>query len=301
MSSSSKLLPSGPASPVGMNWLLGCTRAARDRLNSPAIRAVLLEMEHWVPLLRSMHRRVYEREFAIIVPFARRFRGVYSNFLEATNAAPVGKPIGYDNSAAATLMPPSGSVWLSDYPVLFWLSRTLAECPTILDVGGYTGISYYSYSKYLSYPEDLQWTIYDVPAVAAAGAAIADRKKSHGLLFTTEINHDMNAHTVLASGSLQFSEKSFPDLLSLMGRLPAHLIVNKTPLTDRLDFVTLQDLGPAVCPYWIFNRTKFIESVRDLGYELVDSWANEELSCHIPFHEDHDVPKYSGVYFRANR
>jgi putative methyltransferase (TIGR04325 family) len=290
-----------PVAPAGPNWLRDFKRAARARLTTPGVRAVLLEMERWVPLMRSMLRRIYEREFATIVPFARRFRGVYSSFLAATAAAPASKPIGYDNAAAARMMPPTGPVWLSDYPVMFWLHRTLAECPVLLDIGGYTGISYYSYAKYLTYPEDLQWTIYDVPAVAAAGAEIAEREQSRGLRFTTEINRDTNPHTVLACGSLQVSEISFAELLSRMGKLPTHLIINKTPLTDLPDYVTLQDLGPSACPYWIFNRAKFIESIQELGYELIDSWANEELSCRIPFHEDHGVSKYSGLYFKAIR
>jgi putative methyltransferase (TIGR04325 family) len=252
-----------------------------------------------VPLLRSWHEREYEREFARVVPYARRFRGVYATFQDAIGATPGAKPVGYDNPAAATFMEPSGPLWLSDYPVLFWLEKALAESPSLLDIGGYVGISYYSYRKYLPYPENLQWTIYDVPAVTAAGVEIARRENARGLEFTNAIQSSTRAHTVLASGSVQFIETGFADLLSQMTTLPAHLIINKTPLTELADFVTLQDLGPAVCPYWILNRAKFIGSIEGLGYELIDSWSNAELKCEIAFHPAHGVSSYSGLYFRA--
>ena len=134
------------------------------------------------------------------------------------------------------------------------------------------------------YPENLEWIIQDVPAVASAGTEIARNQKSRGLSFTTDITSVLRPHAVLAAGSLQFIEHDFSDLLRRMGALPTHLIVNKTPLTDRPEFVTLQDLGPAVCAYRIFNRAKLVRSIEALGYRLVDSWSNLDFSCRIPFH-----------------
>lgn len=260
---------------------------------------ILQWMELKVPWLRSLHERQYERRFARLTPFARRFQGVYATFEEAATAAPKSKPVGYDNTAAATLMSHSGPLWLSDYPVLFWLERALIEEPSVLDIGGYVGISYYSFRSYLHYPEELNWLIYDVPAVTQAGIEIARRERSRGLSFTSEINSNMQVHTVLALGSVQFSEQSLPELLSRLAKLPSHLILNKLPLSDVPDFVTLQDLGPAVCPYRIFNRATFIRSVEDLGYRLADRWTNAEFGCEIPFHPDRNVPSYTGLYFTA--
>jgi putative methyltransferase (TIGR04325 family) len=262
-------------------------------------KAILEWAGERVPLARMLYEREYERRFAQIVPFARRFRGVYTTFSEAIAAAPQGKPVGYDNPKAATFMAPSGPLWLSDYPVLFWLEKALAECPTLLDVGGYVGISYYSFRRHLCYPHDLQWLIYDVPAVTEAGTEIAQREDSRGLAFTAQLDSGIQAHTVLACGSMQFIEQPFDELLLRLASLPRHLIINKTPLTDGLEFVTLQDLGPAVCPYRISNRTKFVESIEKLGYRLVDSWANVEFSCRIPFHSGRSVTSYTGLYFKA--
>jgi putative methyltransferase (TIGR04325 family) len=275
-------------------------RAARSLWDSPVTQTLLGGTGAWLPPMRMLHERLYEREFARVVPWARRFRGVYATFEEATRAAPATKPVGYNNPGAATFMQPCRDLSISDYPVLFWLQRTLQESPTLLDIGGYVGISYYTYQRYLHYPENLTWVIQDVPAVIGVGAEIARREHSP-LLFVAEITSALKCQTVLADGSLQFIEKAFTDLLMQMDSLPKHLIVSKMPLTDLPDFVTLQDLGPAVCPYKIFNRTKFIESVEALGYKVVDSWANSDLGCRIPFYPKHTVPGYSGLYFQSSK
>ncbi len=276
-------------------------RLGKTLLDSPATRALLEWTESWLPPLRYLHERLYEREFARVVPWARRFRGVYGTFEEAIRAAPASKPVGYDNPDAASFMQASGALLPSDYPVLFWLGKALEESPLLLDIGGYVGISYYSYRNYLNYPENLQWVVNDVPAVTAAGIEIARRQDSRGLSFTAEIGSALSPRTVLAAGSLQFIEQNLSDLLLRMGALPTNLIVSKTPITDLPDFVTLQDLGPAVCPYRIFNRKQFIQSIESLGYRLVDSWANIDFNCRIPFHPDRTVPNYSGLYFRAGK
>jgi putative methyltransferase (TIGR04325 family) len=270
-------------------------------LASPAAQAVLEWVEGWLPPLRYLHGRLYEREFARVVPWARRFCGVYSTFEEAIRSAPAGKPIGYDNSGAATFMQPSSAVLPSDYPVLFWLEKAIAASPKLLDIGGYVGNSYYSYRNYIRYPENLEWIIHDVRAVTTAGIEIARHQDSRGLSFTTEITSGLSPQTVLAAGSLQFIEQNFSDLLMRLGVIPTNLIVNKTPMTDLPEFVTLQDLGPAVCPYRIFNRAKFIQSIESLGYRLVDTWANIDFDCRIPFHPDRCVPSYSGMYFKVDK
>jgi putative methyltransferase (TIGR04325 family) len=275
-------------------------RTARRLVGSPVAKAAIDFADEWFPGARALHLRAYQRDFARISPWARRFLGVYASFPEALLAAPLGKPIGFDNAAAAVSMPAAGPLWLSDYPVLYWLEKALAESPTVLDIGGFVGTSYYSYRNYLSNPGDLRWLIQDVPAVTALGAEMARRESAISLAFTNEITSDLKAHTVLASGSLHFIEERFPELLLRMAALPAHLIVNKTPLSDHPDFVTLHDLGPAVCPYWIFNRAKFIESIQGLGYRLLDTWQNLELGCSIPFHPDRSVESYSGLHFRLD-
>jgi hypothetical protein len=57
-------------------------------------------------------------------------------------------------------------------------------------------------------------------------------------------------------------------------------------------------MGPALSPYRIANRDEFLKSADELGYELIDSWDNPEFGCYIPFHADHLVREFSGLYLR---
>src|ERR1700690_3917856 len=103
-------VPNSPATPVPAQAVVRSGPAGTIRrigkalLASPSTQAALEHTEAWLPPLRYLHARLYEREFARVVPWARRFRGVYATFDEAVRAAPATKPVGYDNPAAASFM-----------------------------------------------------------------------------------------------------------------------------------------------------------------------------------------------------
>ncbi len=273
-------------------------RLAASCLQSSRVKAAIDGIERHSSLVRSWHNFAYDRHFARITPWARDFRGVYGSFEEAMRNAPAGKSVGYDNEAAATFLPACGSLIPSDYPVLFWLGPAMKEGAAIFDLGGYVGISYYSYRGYLQYPPGLRWTIYDVPAVLEAGRKLAAERESLGLHFTDNLQDANGADVMLALGSLQFIERPLAESLSALQRPPEHLILNKLPLADGPQFVTLQNFGPGVCPNYIFNRKAFTDSLVSSGYEVIDTWDNAEFACHIPFHPDKYVPRYSGMYLR---
>src|SRR3546814_12163657 len=59
---------------------------------------------------------------------------------------------------------------VSDYPLVFWLGRLIADGQrSVFDLGGHIGVSYYGFRKYTDYPPDLSWTIHDLPSEMAAG------------------------------------------------------------------------------------------------------------------------------------
>ncbi|MDQ6707443.1 MAG: TIGR04325 family methyltransferase [Acidobacteriota bacterium] len=262
-------------------------------------RAKIEALEARIPPLVALHRAVNNRRFSRRSDWARLFHGVYGSFAEATGDAPKNFPVGYDNPAAATfLIQEDWKILPSDYPVLFWLARALPESRLLFDFGGYVGISYYSYRKYLDYPEGLRWRICDVPAVTRTGEELAARKPSSGLCFTNRFEDAENADILLACGSLQFVETQFAEKLKLLTHKPKHILLNKLPLSPGKTCVTLQNMGPAVCPYYIFNDNEFIGSIHDSGYDLVDRWENPEFGARIPFHPENSVERFSGLYFR---
>lgn len=249
------------------------------------------------PIRRALERR-----------YLRRFRtergagcwaGVFGSFAEAAAAAPRQLPLGYDQPAAATLYddrPTRASA--KDYPVLFWLQRILGPSSSVFDFGGHVGVSYYVYRQYLERDSPLDWTVCDVPAVVEAGEIRARARGESELRFTTRFEDCSGAHVLLASGSLQYVEPSLSTLLSGLPVRPRHVLINKLPTHSDREFVTLQSLGVAYCPYRISARDALPASLASLGYEEVDSWENPEARTRLPFHPEASPITWRGHYFR---
>ena len=139
----------------------------------------------------------------------------------------------------------------------------------------------------------------DVPAVVESGAALAaEEGAADRLRFTTAFADASGADVLLAAGSLQYVETPLAELLGGLASPPAHILINKTPTHATREFVTLQNIGLAFCPYRIHRRDALPASLQAIGYELVDSWENADLRCEVPFHPDAGPIVYVGHYFR---
>ncbi len=227
-------------------------------------------------------------------------RGVYANFAEATAAAPRTKPLGYDAANAGSwYLDKLNGVQLEDYPVLFWLKRAFADSRSVFEIGGHVGVAYYGFSRVLEYPQDLTWTILDVPSVMEAGEALARERGQTNLHFAhSGLSAITGADIVLAAGSLQYIEANLATILSDCRQLPKHVLINVTPVYDGPGFTTIQNVGSVYCAYHIFNRQEFLDSLEAIGYRLVDSWAKPR-SLRVPGHPDKALDHYSGFYFQA--
>src|SRR4249920_2805602 len=89
-----------------------------------------------------------------------RFRGVWPSYEEALLAIPAERLAGYDHSALGRqYIDTMDKARSSDYPLLFWLDKALAECSSVFDYGGNIGVSYYKFGRYVKYPADLRWLV----------------------------------------------------------------------------------------------------------------------------------------------
>lgn len=185
-----------------------------------------------------------------------------------------------------------------DYPVIFWLRSILNNEFTLLDFGGNLGLAYYSYRKYLDYPDNFQWIVVDLPDSVKAGKELAKKiDNSEKLSFTSELKEVKNPDILLTCGALQYIEKSLAKILDESNFNPQYIIVQRVPFYEGEEYITLQNLGSSAVPYKIQNRTQFIKEICALGYELIDSWKNNR-TCFIPFHPECFVEGYHGFYFR---
>jgi putative methyltransferase (TIGR04325 family) len=249
-----------------------------------------------LPVVGQVLELDYAREFARRP--RNRFRGVYASFAEAEASVPANERVGYDHAELAGMyrhrMEKANQ---SDYAVLFWMKGILDAGSFVFDFGGHVGVSYHGWRSYLGYPPGMRWLVHDVPAIVKVGAELATDRPSAGLGFTSELADARGCTIFLAAGSLQYVEESLPALLTRIGPLPRHLIVNKLPMYDGESFVTVQSTGRAFHPYRIYNRAAFVAEVTALGYRVVDDWSNREQHCEIPFTRGRDIDAYSGYYF----
>ena len=268
-------------------------------------------MKSWIkklPYVKQAYDRYHEKEYK--QKFATTgygsFWGVFESFDRARSAAPKTKPIGYNDAELAQEYRRmlEQNAWENshliirsyDYPVLFWLKSIFSEgCTRVIDFGGNIGVHYYSYSQYLEFPKNLGWTICEVPEIAKVGEEISIQRATKNLFFTSNTDSFNDRDILIASGSIQYVE----DIASTLDRCeqkPKHLLINRLPLYDGERFVTLQNGGNVFYPQFIFNKTEFVQSIEQIGYETIDIWEDRHDSCYIPFHQGRSLSFYSGLY-----
>jgi putative methyltransferase (TIGR04325 family) len=188
----------------------------------------------------------------------------------------------------------------SDYPVLFYLDRLSPVASSLFDLGGNVGNLFYSYSKYLAFPGDFVWTVYDMERTLELGRQLAHERGEKRLRFTADLE-GLDGHDVLlVSGALHYVESPLPDVLRRLSSKPSHVFINRTPMTNVRSVVTVQDAGDSLFACKIILRQELIAGMEKIGYVLVDQWSVPELSVHIPFYPEYSVSHYTGLYFQLS-
>ncbi|HLN02609.1 MAG TPA: methyltransferase, TIGR04325 family [Bryobacteraceae bacterium] len=235
-----------------------------------------------------------------ILALGSPFRGLFQTMEQAEAAAPRSRKFGYDNRQAAELYQQCLAPRWGDYALIYWLSRLIQGGSELLDIGGNIGVVFYAFEKYLCYPSDFKWVVYDLPASVEAGKRFVKDHPREALVFTTRLGDCPNPAILLASGALQYIDRPLSDMLASFSSPPKHVLVNKLPVSDGPPFVTLQDIGPSVCPYRAFNRAEFTASLTSSGYDLVDQWNIGDLRCRVRLHPSRRA-SYVGMYFRLSQ
>jgi putative methyltransferase (TIGR04325 family) len=252
-----------------------------------------------MPTIRTIaHSSFGQLVFDFALGLGSHYRGIYASLEQARAAAPASRQFGYDNPQAAKLYRRHIQLRWGDHAVLYWLSQTMAPASRLFDIGGNIGISFYAFEPYLHYPPEFQWRVYELPAAVELGRRFQQENPRSQLAFTTSLDDMAECDLVLASGALQYIDWNLADEFANRSHRPQHVLINKLPMYDGPEFVTLQDIGPTICAYRIFNQKNFMHSLEQLGYELVDQWEIGDLQCRIPFHPSRTVRAYRGMYFK---
>lgn len=251
-----------------------------------------------LPPLLAWRRARFERYFATATN-VNAYYGVFDTWEAAQASAPPTKPIGYDNPASAELHRDATTPLTSDYPAMHWLARALSTGATqVLDIGGHLGQKYYAFRDRLPLPASSRWTVYDVAAVADAGAAIArQRDPARQLTFTTSVPASLEHTVVFASGSVQYLPQGLAALLSGTSPRPARIVVNTAALHPDRSFYTLNSIGTAFCPYRVQHEAEFLQQLAALGYVVDDRWETPK-PFRVAFSPEVSLDRFVGLALR---
>jgi putative methyltransferase (TIGR04325 family) len=239
----------------------------------------------------------YERLFSSPGGYALN-RGVYRSFAEANRSAPRRACTGEHKAEYSDRI---DRIFPYDYPVLYWLHPVVASMKRVFDIGGNIGVHYYSYRRYLDFSTHLVWQVCEVPRIAESGIERAKKEQAEKLLFTSDFKGADGADLIFAAGSVQYIEfPRFARLLQSLNRKPIHILINKVPLYNGEEFVSLQNGGSSFTPRYVFNREEFVGGICQVGYDLIDSWLVPDRQFLLPGDSHHSFGPSSGLYFRAS-
>lgn len=248
-----------------------------------------------------MPARIVIGRLKLLSPIPRRFSGAYASHAQALSAAAAGQLAGYDHDEVAEVsFEKMCQVMVWDYPVLFWLERLLPQVGRLVDAGGHMGTKFRAFRSFLPIDGEVDWVVYDLPAIVRAGRARAAQEGLNGLAFTDDLATVAGADLFLASGLLQYLDVPLSELLHRLPSLPRHLIINKLAVREGKAVVTLERIGKAMVPYQIRNRQGFMAELSGLGYNVIDRWTIPSLSHVIDTHPELGASQSMGLYLRLD-
>jgi len=225
------------------------------------------------------------------------FNGCFGSWDEAMAAIPSDRLAGWDHDAAAAIFDAPLSRQPSVYASMFWLSQLLRPGDRIVDLGGGAAITHRLHTARAPLPGGVRWTVVETPAVARFGAGLVEKGDLDGVAFVDSLDAAGACDVFFSAGAMQYMPDGLATLKSALAKRPRAIVLNKLPLAAAADYWTLQNFGPAICPYRVWRRSDFIAAVTAQGYVLKDAWDVAELACDIPFHPELCVRAFAGLTF----
>lgn len=265
-------------------------------------RLGLEEQVKSLPGIRVWRARRQYAHFLSADGFAS-FYGVFEDFAQARAKLPESREFDQRVLAEEHRDVRIHRLYPYDYPVIYWLQVAfLKGAVRVFDIGGSIGVHYHAYHRVLPYPAALSWQVCDLPEIVKFGKEVADQRDSPELTFTDSLDmSSTDVDVLLSAGTLQYIEGGYPhQLLAGCRKHPAHVILNKLPVTDGEEFVVASNIGEgAYAPTQIFSQSRLIGGMEAEGYRLVDLWDVLERDMYIPSHPEKSLEHFTGMYFEA--
>ncbi len=163
------------------------------------------------------------------------------------------------------------------FPLLAGLLRAALENDgvlTVFDFGGGFGTSYFQCRHFLEPVRLLRWLIVDQPSHIECGRRDFQSDELRFFATPAEVFGQHQPNVLLLSGVLPWLPSPYDLLSQLLPYAIPYLIVDRTFfLTRGVDRLTVQhgpiDIYPGSYPTWFLSESRFLETIRSQGYELL--------------------------------
>lgn len=228
------------------------------------------------------------------------YRRTFDSLPEAVAAAqPYGEGGHKHPLYATTHMSLAATPRPSDYAAMFHIQNLITGCTRVFDLGGSVGNLFYCYDRYLQFPQDLVWYIFELPEAIELGQRIARERGERRIQFTQNWEDASGTDLLFASGSLHYFDSPVYRMVANLPDKPAHILINRSPLINGPTTATVQEGDNR----WrvgciLYNRAQLIAGFESTGYRLIDSWQAAELSLRIVGKPEFSAAPFSGLYFQ---
>jgi putative methyltransferase (TIGR04325 family) len=161
------------------------------------------------------------------------------------------------------------------YPLLcglMWIAAKNKGKLNIIDFGGSLGSTFFQNKKFLNSLDEVNWCIVEQPGFVKAGLEDFASERLHFFSSIEECLEKFKIDVILLSSVLQYLEEPFTLLTRLKGLRIKNIIIDRSPLIDGNDRITIQRVNPSIYkasyPCWFFNKEKFIGYLKP-EYELI--------------------------------
>jgi len=169
----------------------------------------------------------------------------------------------------------------------------------VLDIGGSSGDYFFKLKSFLGKEAIKSWIIVEAKKVVDKMRGIDPFLKYVSSMDDID-RENLDINFVFISGTLQYLEKPFQILESLIPLRADFICINKSILWDRPTKIMKQitpDAMRSSRPIWIFNEAAIKDKLSTLSYRLLWAYDNSELVTYIP---GCGSLVYRGLFFRRN-
>ena len=179
---------------------------------------------------------------------------------------------------------------------LMWIAAQNKGCLNIVDFGGALGGTYYQNKIFFDQLETVQWNVVEQSHFVDLGKKEFENDILKFYFSVDEcLSQNKKKYCILFSSVLQYLEKPYELLANILDKKIKYIIVTRTGFTkNKHDRITIQKVPKsyydASYPCWIFSEFKFLDFLKQYGYELIYDFK-DKYQLNIP-------SEYKGCVFK---